>query len=230
MIRVICWSKPRSAHAGMVTLLNITFNLFAQTSQLAARINLGSPQVWDTEDEGNRKKTKHGGQRERATTRKGKNRSRCDEKEAKESAGRSRAETRNNRPITWVTGADRSREPGNRSLRDGSQCDESGETDSQSQGAPPTWTSAHSSFSSSFSSRGPSRCRFCCCRCCLDGAAARSDELGRHHPVAASVPAHLPPPLPHAGHLRVLPVTSTFLVPVDERSLALSFPTFIRVN
>lgn len=36
----------------MVTLHNITFNLFAQTSQLAARINLGSPQVWDTETRG----------------------------------------------------------------------------------------------------------------------------------------------------------------------------------
>lgn len=45
------------AHAGTVTLLNITFNLFAQTSQLAARINLGSPQVWDTETKRERKES-----------------------------------------------------------------------------------------------------------------------------------------------------------------------------
>lgn len=72
---------------------------------------------------------------------------------------------------------------GNRSLCDGSQCDESGETDSQSQelrlrgrrlilhSHPP-------------SRRGPPRCRFCCCRSCLDGGMI--GWTGCHHPLPFS--------------------------------------------
>lgn len=57
-------------------------------------------------DEGNRKKTKHsGGQwKERRRERK-----EGTDREGNEESGRGR-ETRNNRPITWVTGGDRSRE------------------------------------------------------------------------------------------------------------------------
>lgn len=203
----------------MVTPFNITFNLFAQTSQLAARINLGSPQVWDTETRGIERKRstvdrgKSGdekGRTDRATTRRkrGELRSRDEKQSADHVGDGSRSVAR----------------AGNRSLRDGSQCDESGETDSQSQelrlrgrrlilhSHPP-------------SRRGPSRCRFCCCRCCLDDGMI--GWTGCHHPLLFSfLHSHL---LCHAGST-CPPVTSTFLVPVDERSLALSFSTFIRVN
>lgn len=183
---MICCNKPRSAHAGTVTLLNITFNLFAQTSQLAVRINLGSPQVWDTETR--ERKRSDGGQR-KERQRKRKNRSHRDEEETKK-APRARGGTGNNRPITWVMGDDRSREPENRSLCDGSQCDECGETDSQSQELRLRGRRLilHSHPSSS-SSRGPSPCRFCRCRCCHD----RMNWMPL--PVAVLVPG-LPPPLP----------------------------------
>lgn len=79
-----------------------------------------------------------------------KRRSRCDGRAPEN------FETRNNRPITWVTAGDRSREPGTEVYAMGSQCDESGENRFTKPGAPPTWTSDHSSFSSSSWSRSSS--------------------------------------------------------------------------
>lgn len=106
--RMICESAGCAfcarCHA-RVSLPSITFNLFAQTSQLAARINLGSPLGVGNQDEGSRKKTKRGDR--------GKERQR-DQHFALRGPGRKRPEeprVGNNRPITWVTEADRSREP-----------------------------------------------------------------------------------------------------------------------
>lgn len=71
--------------------------------------------------------------------------------------------------------------------------------------------------------------------CCLDGAAAaaataaaaRSDEPNAIiRSLFSFLHSHL---CCHPG-FTCSPVTCIFLVPVNERSLALSFPTFIRVN
>lgn len=87
-------SRPPSAYAGTVTLPGIAFNLLAQTSQLAARINLGSPPMWRDLDEESKKK----------------NDSQWTEKRAKRNEGSAGDKGGNNRPITWVTEDDRSRE------------------------------------------------------------------------------------------------------------------------
>lgn len=79
---ILEWSaRPRSAYAGTVTLPGIAFNLLAQTSQLAARINLGSPPMWrDPDGKSKEKKTTHSGQRR-------------ERRETKGSAGDTKGET-----------------------------------------------------------------------------------------------------------------------------------------
>lgn len=88
-------SQPPSAYAGTVTLPGIAFNLLAQTSQLAARINLGSPPMWRDPDEESKKKKRLTADRKKSEER--------NERSAEDKGG-------NNRPITWVTEDDRSRE------------------------------------------------------------------------------------------------------------------------
>jgi len=89
-------------------------------------------------------------------------------------------------------------------------------------GAPPTWMSAHPSFSFFFSSRGPSCCRFSCCRLPLLSSFLYS-------PLYCHVDFTYPPSLPR------LSLTCIHLVPVNERfqmfiPIFLSLPLFVSIN
>jgi len=124
--------------AAAASLPSITFNLLAQTSQLAARINLGHHR----RGEGSKKKTK------RPTEGREQRQRQLALQPDEDEPGTERGD---NRPITWLTEDDRSREPGNRSLY--GQCDESGKTDPQSRQPRPRRPRRLTPR--------PARCRFC---------------------------------------------------------------------
>jgi len=175
--------------AAAASLPSITFNLLAQTSQLAARINLGHHR----RGEGSKKKTK------RPTEGREQRQRQLALQPDEDEPGTERGD---NRPITWLTEDDRSREPGNRSLY--GQCDESGKTDPQSRQPRPRRPRRLTPR--------PARCRFCSLLPLLLETPARSEGPN------ASIRCYPPPPPPP---LSIVAVHAVHL-PVDEESFALS--------
>jgi len=95
-------ARARAAAASLPS--SIAFNLSAQTSQLAARINLGSPPARGTGRAARRKRRGGRGEEEEGGGRESDSgSSRCSQKSRETERG-------DNRPITWLTEDDRARE------------------------------------------------------------------------------------------------------------------------
>lgn len=199
-------------YAGTVTLPGIAFNLLAQTSQLAARINLGSPPMWRDPGrarEQERKKNDSQWTEKRAD---GEEQLalRCEEKR------RERRERKEKQSADHVGDGRPSvvREPETEVLSyEDSQCHGSGENGfTKPRSSAYDGRRAHSSSDSSSSPH----------RCCLDGGTI--GQTGCHNPLLFSYPF-----TPAVLRLRVPLLMCTFLVPEWMRDHSL-FLSFIRVN